>query len=108
MPILLKRGQYEALLTQIADLREGKARADITADWLRVRVNQLELELAQAKADLTGKPQQVARVDRVSPPNPADDYASAVIPFDDMGDAAAEKLGVKWDGEGRVKYATEH
>lgn len=98
----IRRREYTALLTQIAELREQKAVAETKADWLRVRVNQLELETAQLKADATGSPQIVPQITKN--PNGVDDYSSAVLEFEDVGDSRAEQLGIGWDDDGRVKY----
>ncbi len=102
--VFLRTRTYTALLMQIAELREAKARAEAGADWLRTRVNQVEREAAALRADATGKPQVVPRVDRVANPNVVDDYREAVLEYDDMGDTRARALGVDWDADGRVKY----
>ena len=76
------------------DLIEKAARAETRADWMMARVNQLELELGTARAELTGRPQPVPHYRKES--EIPEDRLGAES-FEDLGDDAARKHGVDTD-----------
>lgn len=98
----ISRKQYDALRDEIAGLREKLARAETSADFLRIQHNTATKELAMLRADITGRPQVVPQVER---PNSVETYQEAVVEFEDVGDARAKDLGIGWnDLTGEVKY----
>ncbi len=94
-------------------------RAECTADYLRVRVNQLETENGQLRFNLTGQPQVVTQLanrpartpqgigsafvhpDLVKDPNAP---GLGVQDFEDLGDVGARNEGITVDAEGRVSF----
>src|SRR3990167_7775099 len=93
---------------------DGLIRAEAAADYLRLRVNQLEQELAQLRFQTTGQPQLLTQIAKTParvgnkpfvPPNTVSDPRDPVGPadFEDMGDKAALAEGVEVDADGRVR-----
>lgn len=76
-------------------------KAETRADWLTHQVNRLELDLANARSELTGKPQSVPLIQRENTPRPV---SPDVESFEDMGDDNALKHGARWDDGGQVYY----
>lgn len=105
----IDRNIYDTLRIENAHLR-GELRAlesrttahDTTLDWFRVRVTQLEMERAQLLFNYTGVKIPTPVIQRTN----TDDPPMTKVPnFNDMGDAAAAKLGVSWDENGELVYA---
>lgn len=108
--MFIRRARYDTLI-----------RAEATADYLRVRVNQLEHEIATLRYKVTGEPQLAVHFDRdvpaaqtpktprqiggtpFRPPNARPSFAADHTDFEDMGDDAARVEGVDVDSDGRVK-----
>ena len=88
--MFIRKSDYLALV-------ERAARAETRADWLMTRVNQLEIDLGNTRASLTGIAQPVPMLKREStaPPEDADGDN-----FEDLGDDLAKKYGVTWDPMG--------
>lgn len=74
------------------ELIDKAARAETRADWLMTRVNQLELELGHARAELTGRPQPVPTYRKDATPQPEDTLGAES--FEDLGDDLARVHGV--------------
>lgn len=76
-------------------------KAETRSDWLIQRVNELNLDVANLRTQITGVAHPVPIIHRENTPKPVsvdtDDFA-------DMGDDAALKHGAKWDDSGRVYY----
>lgn len=75
-----------------AALVEKYSRAETRADWLLTRINQLEIELGDAKYQVTGRPVVVPIIHREATPRQVDDPAETS--FEDMGDENAVKFGI--------------
>jgi len=93
---------------------DGLIRAEATADYLHLRVNQLEQELATLRFQFTGRPQLLTQIAKtparvgnkpVVLSNAVSDTRDPVGPadFEDMGDKAALSEGVEVDADGRVR-----
>lgn len=97
----IARAVYERLL-------EHKA----MADWLRVRVNQLERErallLQRALAVPIEAPELLREAPQMLPPRDVQSANGlpniAGVDFEDIGDELAQSLGVFHDHEGRIRY----
>ena len=99
--MFIRRSTYTALLRELADLREAKARAETLADLLRIQLNTTAHELATLKAERTGH--LVPKLEK--PVSSVDDYAQGVVSFEDMGDEEAHRLGITFNDDGTVKYS---
>lgn len=90
--MFIRKSDYLALI-------ERAARAETRADWLMTRVNQLEIDLGNTRASITGIAQPVPMLKREpsTPPEDADGDS-----FEDLGDDLAKKYGVTWDPLGRA------
>lgn len=105
MPRLIREADWRTLQARLTaldaervqlfrELTEQTARArskSTMADLLTLRVNQLEVECADLKVQLTGRPQQVAQIAKASVAQNAMLDASASL-FDDVGNEEAERL----------------
>lgn len=90
----------------LAELRAIRASQDTTIDWLRARVNQLEKERAVLLREVTHLNIPTVEIARstgnaMSPTIPP---GMALPSFDDVGDAAAEQLGIGHDNNGEILY----
>jgi hypothetical protein len=92
--VWIARDRYEALI-----------RADERAEMLRIRVNQLEGDLAHERHLRSGEPQRVATLmnPRPKPEATTEEQSIAQIEmgleiFEDAGDVRAEKLGLNFEG----------
>lgn len=79
----IAKDEYRALV-------DGKARAEAIVQWLTVRLNQLEHDVGQQKADATGRSQLVPRVEHAHTVKPGD----REVDFEDVGDVDARRLGI--------------
>lgn len=104
----ITRSEYDRLRT------ESTANKTL-ADWLRLRVNQLEREraqLLQRALQLPIEAPELLREEpaRLAPPSTQDLLRANGVPqiagldFDDIGDELAESLGIGHDSEGRIRY----
>lgn len=111
----IKRELFERLI-------EGRAKAeaqanvlanriiaqDVTLDWLKVRLTQLEYERAQLINNYMGVKipvPELVKEEQTHPMITAEQVLGATIDFSDIGDEAAKTQGLDWDGEGRL---TQH
>lgn len=109
----IKRATYDAMLGKALEAQGAKAALEqqiitqnVTRDWMIHRLTQLEHERAQL---LYRYMDVKITVPELVPEVPQTETASAIgndLPsFNDVGDEEAKKLGLDWDGEGRV---TQH
>lgn len=91
-------------------LSEQNKAWQVTNDWLRVRLSQVEMQYAQMLYNYTGVKVNVPSIERA--PEPASNSADmarllqAMPSFEDIGDAEANKLGVGWNPDGSFKTKT--
>jgi hypothetical protein len=83
-------------------LAEQNRALQVTMDWFRVRINQLEIERAQLLFNYTGVK---VSAPAITPAPAPDDPARAVPHFGDVGDEKAAALGIGWDENGEIKYS---
>jgi hypothetical protein len=105
--VWISRKAYEGLQRQAVEHKT-------LADWLRVRVNQLERERAQLLQRALSIPIEAPELLREEParplPSPGDLLRANGVPalgnldFDDIGDDLAQSLGIDHDSEGRIRY----
>ena len=74
----------------------------VTLDWFRVRISQLEMERAQLLFNYTGVKVSSPVIER-APDGDVAKALQAVQGFDDIGDAEAERLGIGWNLDGTLK-----
>ena len=94
-------GAREALKHQVATL-------DVTCDWFRVRISQLEHERALMIQHYTGVTVPALSIEKAPVPNPTQLRQSydPVAHFADVGDTEAARMGISWHPEtGEVVYA---
>jgi hypothetical protein len=113
--VFIRTSQFIALAERVAEaqgqasvLREQLASQKVSLDWLRTRVNQLEKERAILMRERTGLnipiPEIVEHIGgnamrTVVPP-------SMQMPsFEDIGDEAAQQLGITHNENGELDYA---
>ena len=110
--MVIAKPEYDRLrdaAAQTAVLTAQVASLTTTADWLRVRVNQLEHERATLFQAVTKLPMNVPSI------RPTEPYAASSAPppatlrdmaalFDDVGDTLARELGIDHDADGRLVY----
>jgi hypothetical protein len=92
---------------------EGESRAlaeqnkalQVSIDWFRVRISQLEMERAQLLFNYTGVKVPVATIERAPDTESVAEKLNRVPSFEDLGDREAARLGVEWDSFGELKYA---
>ena len=77
----------------------------VNLDWLRTRVNQLEMERAQLLWNYIGVKVPVPEIQRVQDPQDPVHPLNELPSFADVGDKEAARLGIGWDAEGRVAYS---
>lgn len=88
-----------------AGLREQKAKDDLSIDWLRHRVNALEKEKTIFLGKSTGLNFPVPEIVPTRPGTISDVPVMDSMPnFEDVGDDAAQRLGITHDDEGVLAY----
>lgn len=86
-------------------LAQQNTALQVSLDWMRVRVNQVETERAQLLFLYTGVKVPVPTIAPAPQENPHA-MLGAAVHFDDVGDEEASKLGLSWNSDGTVKYST--
>ena len=94
------RVRAEAIRDQLA--QHNKA-LEVTLDWMRVRLTQLEHERAILINNYMGISVPVPSVVRERPTADADPYHTTQT-FHDMGDKEAERQGIGWAPDGTLLY----
>lgn len=89
------------LSTENALLNQQKTALDVTLDWFRVRITQLEHERAVLLRTYMGVIVPEVSIEREDP-TPRLDSTNAVPHFHDMGDDEARKAGLDWDEQGNL------
>lgn len=89
------------LTTEHALLAQQNKAQEVTLDWFRVRITQLEHERAVLLKTYMGVTVPEMSIEKEQPKSRIDAYHN-VPHFEDVGDDAARKLGLDWDDEGRV------
>lgn len=87
-------------------LAEQNRALQVTQDWFRVRVTQLEKERAILLNNFMGLKIEVPNYD-VTPPSGAKDplaILGGTQIFEDMGDDEAKRHGIEHTADGRVAY----
>lgn len=79
---------------------------ETTCDWFRVRITQLEHERALLIQHYMGVNIPVPSIERV-PDKPKESPYHPVPHFNDIGDAEAKRLGITWNPDGSVSYASQ-
>ena len=106
----LNRKTYDDLWKQLHEttianqiLERHATALETTMDWLRVRVTQLEMERAQLLWNYTGVRVPTPEIKRTEQ---GVSQSSQPTPFKDVGDAEAAKLGISWNEDGTLNYAS--
>lgn len=87
-------------------LSEQNRAQQVTLDWFRVRITQLEVERAQLLYNYTGVKVPTPVIE--SAPSEAVAAALSRTPiFQDMGDAEANSQGIGWDANGEIRYGVK-
>ena len=111
----INRHSYDHLVALIHNLEKSIASSEgirqtyaeqnkvlqVNADWMRVRVNQLERERAQLIFNYMGIKVDVPEVQK-APEIHATPLNEAL--FADMGDKEAVRQGIGWDEDGNLRY----
>jgi hypothetical protein len=92
---------------------EGEARAlaeqnkalQVSIDWFRVRISQLEQERALMLYNYTGVKVPVQTIERAPDQESVAEKLNRIPSFNDLGDDEARRLGVDWDESGVVRFA---
>lgn len=87
-------------------LVEQITKYDVTLDWFRIRLTQLEKERAQLIHNYMGIKIEVPELLPVREQGsgvPAHALQDADL-FNDMGDDQAQKLGISWHPDGTINY----
>lgn len=106
--MFITRKFYEALViaqTEARILSEQNAILRTNLDNARIRLNQIEKERAAMLYAATGA--KVSVPEFVQTPTKASalhNMLSALPPLEDMGDEAAERMGVGWNSDGTLKF----
>lgn len=82
-------------------LAEQNRALQISLDWMRVRVSQLEHERAQMLYQYMGIKIATPEIVRE---RPSEEHLNEALSFEDVGDKVAGTLGIGWDEHGKVKY----
>ena len=106
------RQTWTALETRATAAEAVKAQLDrhnnaleVSCDWLRVRLTQLEHERAQLIYQLLGVKVPVPEIERASAPRiTSDTILNSTPSFADLGDAEAAKLGIFHNPDGTLRY----
>lgn len=85
-------------------LSEQKAKDDITIDWMRHRINALEKLNAQLLMKAAGIFVPVPEIVPTRPGTITDTSFDYSPDFNDVGDAEADRLGIKHADDGSLKY----
>lgn len=92
--------------TEARVLSEQNRALQVSLDWFRVRVSQLEMERAQLLYNYTGVKVAVPSIER-APEAAVASALQAVQGFEDVGDREAARLGLGWNADGTLKSLTE-
>jgi hypothetical protein len=92
---------------------EGEARAlaeqnkalQVSLDWFRVRISQLEQERAIMIYNFSGVKVPVQTIERAPDQESVGEKLNRLPSFEDLGDKEAARLGVDWDSDGTIKFA---
>lgn len=96
------RAYYQAL-SEAKAFQEANKGLQVSLDWLRTRVTQLEKERAVMVERFYGV--KVAVPEIIATPDPFENHKfNETFSFDGMSDAEAEKQGVAYAGDGSVTY----
>lgn len=76
---------------------------EVTNDWFRVRIGQLEHERAVLIAKYMGVEMPVPVIERVRDEK-KDDVYNVTPHFNDVGDEMARKMGIEWNPDGSVAW----
>ena len=112
----INRRSYERLVQVIHNLEKSIASSEgirqtyaeqnkvlqVTLDWLRVRVNQLEHERAQLLLNYTGVKIIVPEIQKS--PEPKERSSNEAFSFSGLNDEEAARQGITWDEYGNVVY----
>lgn len=96
----------DALVAAVAvrdSLASQNKALEVTNDWFRVRIGQLEHERALMLSKYMGIEVPVPAIERVREKPSAAPY-NMVPSWDDVGDEEAKKLGITWNPDGSVSY----
>lgn len=89
--------------TEVRVVAEQNRALQVSIDWFRVRISQLEMERAQMLYNYTGVKISTPVIERV----PEGDIAralQAVQGFEDIGDREAARLGIGWQSDGTLSH----
>jgi hypothetical protein len=92
--------------TEARVLSEQNRALQVTIDWFRVRISQLEMERAQMLYNYTGVKITTPTIER-APESDVAKALQAVQGFQDIGDQEAARLGIGWNDDGTLRVATE-
>ena len=107
----IKRSEFIALIDarskaegEAASLRE-QARVDrVNADWMRMRITQVERERQQMMYAIKGIKIDAPAFEAGPTMSDVRNALTDLPSLDDVGDDMASALGIGWDEGGRVKY----
>lgn len=90
----------------VTEARTQKAKDDITIDWMRHRINALEKQNAILLQKAAGVTVPVPEIVPTRPGTIAGEGLDmqTMPSFEDVGDAEAERLGIKHDEEGVLVF----
>lgn len=78
---------------------------EVSCDWLRVRLTQLEHERAQLIYQLLGVKVPVPEIERAPAPRvTAESILNSTVSFADLGETEAAKLGIFHNPDGTIRY----
>ncbi len=87
------REELVAVRTERDVLRQELTAAKLSADWLRLRFNQLEMENKQLLQKAYNITLPAPALQRIETSKAADSFENVSALFDDVGDEVARKLG---------------
>jgi hypothetical protein len=86
-------------------LQSDRVALHTTMDWMRVRLNQVEQERADLIERYLGVKISVPNIAPAEKPTDNADLFNQTPSFEDVGDAEAERLSIRWDNQtGEVLY----
>lgn len=85
-------------------LTQVNAQLNAHIEWMRVRLTQIEYERAQLIQRYMGITIPTPTFDAPSDSHPD---PNQTIDFNDVGDKMAEELGIGWNDDGTLKYASK-